>query len=98
LFRRQFSEETFAALVELLDYAHYVVETVLIREMRDEDGGLLFCYSKRLTTGLVLTFDQIQSWISSETQKKKVKQKDPKTGNEKTEENLIQELNTGQAI
>jgi hypothetical protein len=31
-------------------------------------------------------------------QKKKVKQKDPKTENKKKEENLIQELNRGQAI
>ena len=67
-----------------------------MKEMRDEDGGLLFCYSKRFTTGLVLTFAQIQSWISSETQKKKGKQEDPKTENEKKEQKLIQELNTGQ--
>jgi hypothetical protein len=60
--------------------------------------GFYFAILKRLTTGLVLTFDQIQSWISSEMQKKKVKQKNPKTENEKKEENLIQELNTGQAI
>jgi hypothetical protein len=67
-----------------------------MREMRDEDGGLLFCYSKRFTTGLLLSFDQIQSWISSETQKKKTKQKDPKTEKETEEEKLIQELKTGQ--
>ncbi len=67
-----------------------------MKAMRDDDGGLLFCYAKRFTTGLVLSFDQIQSWISSETQKKKGKQKDPKTENEKKEETLIQELNTGQ--
>jgi hypothetical protein len=71
-----------------------------IKEIKqDEDGGLLFCYSKCFsTTGLVLTFDQIQSWISSETQKKKAKQKDPKTENEKKEEKLIQELNRGQPV
>jgi hypothetical protein len=67
-----------------------------MREMRDEDGGLLFCYSKRFTTGLLLSYDQIQSWISSETQKKKTKKKDPKTEQETKEEKLIQELNTGQ--
>jgi hypothetical protein len=63
-----------------------------MREMRDEDGGLLFCYSKRLDTGLLLSFDQIQSWISSETQKKKAKKKDLKTEDEKEEEKFIQEL------
>jgi hypothetical protein len=66
-----------------------------MKGMRDDDGGLLFCYAKRFTTGLVLSFDQIQSWITSETQKKKAIQKDSKTENEKKEEKLIQQLKVG---
>ena len=82
----------------------YVIEPKLraqemrdcMKDMRDDDGGLLFCYSKRFTTGLVLSIDQIQSWITSETQmKKKKNQKDSKTETEKMEEKLIQELKTG---
>jgi hypothetical protein len=63
-----------------------------MKEMRDVDGGLLFCYSKRFSTGLLLSIDQIQSWITSETQKKKASQKDSKTVKEQKEEELIQEL------
>jgi hypothetical protein len=45
-----------------------------MREMRDEDdGGLLFCWSKRNMTGLLLTDDQIQAWINSQTQTRKKK-------------------------
>lgn len=45
-----------------------------MRTMLDEqDGGLLFCWSKRSTTGILLTEDQIQSWINTRTQKKKTK-------------------------
>jgi hypothetical protein len=44
-----------------------------MRAMRDTDGGLLFCFSKRDITGGLLTDDQIQSWINSRTQKKKKK-------------------------
>ncbi len=66
-----------------------------MKGMRDDDGGLLFCYAKRFTTGLVLSFDQIQSWITSETQKKKATQKDSKTETEKKEEKLIQQLKVG---
>jgi hypothetical protein len=43
----------------------------IMRRMRDEDGGLLFCFSKRNTTGMLLLEDQIQSWINSTTKKKK---------------------------
>jgi hypothetical protein len=39
----------------------------------------------------VLTIDQIQSLITSETQKKKAIQKDSKTENEKKEEKLSQQ-------
>jgi hypothetical protein len=66
----------------------------IMKKMRDDDGGLLFCYSKRFTTGLVLSIDQIQSWITSETQKKKANQKDSKSEKEK-EEKFIQELKMG---
>jgi hypothetical protein len=66
-----------------------------MKGMRDDDGGLLFCYSKQLTTGLVLSIDQIQSWITSETQKKKANQKDSKTEKEKKEEKFIQQLKMG---
>jgi hypothetical protein len=65
-----------------------------MKAMRDDDGGLLFCFSKRFNTGLVLSIDQIQSWITSETQKKKATQKDSKTENEKKEEKLIRQLKT----
>ena len=42
------------------------------REMKDEnDGGLLFCWSKHNVTGLLLTEDQIQAWINLETHRKK---------------------------
>jgi hypothetical protein len=81
----------------------YVIEPKLraqemrdrMKDMREDDGGLLFCYSNRFTTGLVLSIDQIQSWITSETQKKKASQKDPKTEKENKEEKLIQELKMG---
>jgi hypothetical protein len=81
----------------------YVIEPKLraqemrdrMKGMRDDDGGLLFCYSKRLTTGLVLSIDQIQSFITSETQKKKANQKDLKTEKEKKEEKLIEQLKMG---
>jgi hypothetical protein len=43
----------------------------IMQRMRDEDGGLLFCFSKRNTTGMLLLEDQIQSWINSTTKKKK---------------------------
>jgi hypothetical protein len=40
--------------------------------MKDpEDGGVLFCCAKRYTAGMLLSGDQIQSWINGRTQKKK---------------------------
>jgi hypothetical protein len=69
-----------------------------MKAMQDDDGGLLFCYSKCFNTGLVLTINQIHSWITSETQKKKAIQKDSKTENEKKEEKLIQQLKMANAM
>ncbi len=43
----------------------------IMQRMRDEDGGLLFCFAKQNTTGMLLLEDQIQSWINSTTKKKK---------------------------
>jgi hypothetical protein len=43
--------------------------------MKDNNGGLLFCYLKKSTTGMLLSEDQIQSWISSRTQMKKKQSK-----------------------
>jgi hypothetical protein len=91
-----------ARLVEVLRELYAIEPKLRAKEMqdqmkgmRDNDGGLLFCYSKCFTTGLVLTIDQIQSWIPSETQKKKAIQKDSKTENEKKEEKLIERLKMG---
>jgi hypothetical protein len=48
-----------------------------MKSMKDpNDGGLLFCCSKRHTTGMLLTEDQIQGSIDSKTQKKKVLSKE----------------------
>ena len=42
-----------------------------MKNMRDNNGGLLFCYKKRCTNGLLLTEGQITSWISTRTQDQK---------------------------
>jgi hypothetical protein len=64
-----------------------------MREMKDEnDGGLLFCWSKRDVTGLLLTEDQIQAWINSETQRKKKKGKGQPTETEKEQARLVQQV------
>ena len=60
--------------------------------MRDDNGGLLFCYSKKSTTGMLLSEDQIQSWISSRTQKKKKKSKGVRTKKDFVEDEMIQEV------
>ena len=64
-----------------------------MRRMRDGNGGLLFCYSKKLTTGMLLSEDQIQSWISSRTQKKTKKSKGVRTKKDFVEDEMIQEIN-----
>ena len=46
-----------------------------MREMRDEDGGLLFSHKKRRTNGIILTEGQITSWVSMRTQEQKKKDK-----------------------
>ena len=43
--------------------------------MRDKDGGLLFCFSKQNTTGILILEDQIQSLINSTMKKKKERTK-----------------------
>jgi hypothetical protein len=65
-----------------------------MRKMHDSDGGLLFCYSKRTTNGLLLSEDQIQSWINTRTQKKKKKNKEP-SKKEQEQARLIAELGSG---
>jgi hypothetical protein len=42
-----------------------------MREMRDDDGGLMFSYKKRRTNGILLTEGQITSWVSGLTKKQK---------------------------
>jgi hypothetical protein len=64
-----------------------------MREMKDEnDGGLLFCWSKRDVTGLLLTEDQIQAWINSETQRKKKKGKGKPTEKDKEQARLVEQV------
>jgi hypothetical protein len=65
-----------------------------MRRMKDDNGGLLFCYSKKLTTGMLLSEDQIQSWISSRTQKKKKQSKGVQTKKDLVEDEMIQEVKT----
>jgi hypothetical protein len=66
-----------------------------MRAMRDTDGGLLFCFSKRNITGGLLTDDQIQSWINSRTQKKKKKGKGTPTEKDLEQERLINKEKSG---
>jgi len=40
-----------------------------LKAMRAEDGSLLFCYDNRDTTGMVISEEQIKSWIGSETKR-----------------------------
>ena len=49
-----------------------------LKEMRDDDGTLLFCYDKRATTGMVLTVEQIKAWIGSEKQRRAKEEKKKK--------------------
>ena len=65
-----------------------------MRRMRDDNGGLLFCYSKKSTTGMLLSEDQIQSLIGSRTQKKKKKSKGVRTKKDLAEDQMIQEVET----
>ena len=46
-----------------------------MQNMRDDNSGLLFCYKKRRTNGLLLTEGQITSWVSTHTQEQKKKDK-----------------------
>jgi hypothetical protein len=88
-------------LVEVLDEL-YSIEPKLrasemrehMRRMKDNNGSLLFCYSKKLTTGMLLSEDQIQSWISSRTQKKKKQSKGVQTKKDLVEDEMIQEVKT----
>jgi hypothetical protein len=65
-----------------------------MRRMKDNNGGLLFCYSKKSTTGMLLSEDQIQSWISSRTQKKKKQLKGVGMKKDLVEDEMIQEVKT----
>jgi hypothetical protein len=62
-----------------------------MRAMRDCDGGLLFCISKRQTTGMLLIEDQIQSWINSETKQRKNRAKAIATEADLEESRLVSE-------
>jgi hypothetical protein len=68
-----------------------------MKAMRDDDGGLLFCWSKRLTTGMLLIEDQIQSWINSETKRKKKRAKGMPTEKDLEESRLISERSSPSA-
>jgi hypothetical protein len=61
-----------------------------MRRMRDSDGGLLFCYVKRDTNGMLLSDDQIQAWINSRTQKKKKQSKGKQTDKDIEEARLVE--------
>jgi len=66
-----------------------------MREMRDDDGGLLFSHKKRRTNGILLTEGQITSWVSIETQKQK--KKDKAKGPSETDvqqQELVDQMNT----
>jgi hypothetical protein len=63
-----------------------------MRRMRDTDGGLLFCYAKRDTSGMLLAEDQIQSWINSRTQKKKKGNRGQQTDKDIEENRLVDDL------
>jgi hypothetical protein len=86
-------------LLEVLEELYTIEPKLRACEMRDrmktmkdpDDGGLLFCFSKRHTTGMLLAEDQIQSWINSRTQKKKNASKGSRTEKEKEEDLMIQE-------
>ena len=63
-------------------------------KMRDAKGGLKFSFAKRDTTGMLLSVDQIQSFISTSTQKKKKVDKANGVRSEKdvTEDRMVQEV------
>jgi hypothetical protein len=60
----------------------------------DEKGGLKFSFAKRDTSGMLLSVDQIQSFISTSTQKKKKVDKANGVRSEKevTEDSMVQEV------
>jgi hypothetical protein len=63
-------------------------------KMRDAKGGLKFSFAKRDTTGMLLAVDQIQSFISTCTQKKKKVDKANGVRSEKevTEDRMVEEV------
>ena len=63
-----------------------------MRQMRDTDGGLLFCYVKQYTNGMLLSEDQIQAWINRRTQKKKKQTKGQQTEKDIEEARLVEGL------
>ena len=68
-----------------------------MKNMRDDNGGLLFCYKKRRTNGLLLTEGQITSWVSTRTQeqKKKDKEKGP-SGIDLQQQELVDGMDTAE--
>jgi hypothetical protein len=90
-------------LVEALEML-YAIEPKLgademrerMKMMRDTDGGLLFCWEKRTTIGMLLSTDQIQGWITSRTQKKKNDERGTLTEKQQEESQLINQLQNGE--
>jgi hypothetical protein len=86
-------------LLEVLEELYNIEPKLRACEMRDRmksmkdpnNGGLLFCFSKRYTTGMLLTEDQIQGSINSKTQKKKVSSKGSRTEKEKEEDLMVEQ-------
>ena len=70
---------------------YLITDYMMMMVVRDSDGGLLFCWSKRQTTGMLLTVDQIHSWINSRTQKRKKREKGMQTEKDIEQERQIQE-------
>jgi hypothetical protein len=63
-------------------------------KMRDAKGGLKFSFAKRDSTGMLLSVDQIQSFISTSTQRKKKVDKvnGVRSKKEVTEDKMVQEM------
>jgi hypothetical protein len=62
-----------------------------MKSMKEEAGGLLFCWLKQHMTGMLLTEDQMQSWINTETQRRKKGSKVRSTDKDLEESRLFAE-------
>jgi hypothetical protein len=61
-----------------------------MKVMKDPvNGGLLFCWENGFTTGMLLSMDQLQSWITQRTQKKKKDEQGTLTEKDTEEQNLV---------